>query len=118
MADFFQKPPFYREMPERLVPARSGRSESALYDRWFALNLGNRSLLLFNCLYLNEFVVLIKSNLEASKNSIAGYKLPDCTGGKSNNPVVIGACDNILRAASIVGQVFLSRYGQSKANTA
>ena len=66
---------------------------------------------IFYWLYCNEFVVLIKRNFKASTNTIVGNKLPDCAGGESNNPVVIGACDDFLYAALIISQILLSRDG-------
>ncbi len=56
-------------------------------------------------LYPNEFLTLVKSDLEMAMNSIVSNKLPNRIGGKSNNPVVIGARDDVPRAALIVSQV-------------
>lgn len=60
----------------------------------------------------------MKSNFKVAINTIVSNELPDCTGGKTNGLVVFRACNYISRAALIIGQVFFSRYGQSKANTA
>ncbi len=76
---------------------------------WLAMNCGNRSLFLIYGLYCNELVVFIEKNFKAPKNSIVGNELSDCVGGKPNNPVVLGACDDNLRAALIISQVLLSR---------
>ena len=69
-------------------------------------------------LYSNEFVVLIKRDFESAVNTIASNELPNCTGGKLNDLVVIGACNHNLCAALIVGQIFFGGYGESKANGA
>ncbi len=83
-----------------------------------AMSSAAYSVFLFYWLYRDEFVVLIERNFKFSMNAIAGNKLPDRAGWKSNSPVVIGSCDDNLCAALIIGQVFLCRYSESKANPA
>ena len=68
-------------------------------------------MILFYWLYCDELVVLIKSNFEVAEYTVVGNKLSDCTGGKSNNPVVVGARNYLLSAALIISEVFFSRNG-------